>query len=191
MYYHATKFKDIKILEPRVSNHGKPFVYFSEKRENVLVYLSNAIEKYCKETNFKHDKTYTPWGPYGFGKDEILELTEYYPNAIYETYKGVSGYIYYVQEIKNIEKLKDIPFAYVSKEKITIDSVEYINDAYEEIIKAEKDGKIRIVKYEELTKEKKDWLKNTIINEYQNSINKPEYRYFLENKFSFIQKNET
>ena len=49
MIYHASQIKDIKVLEPRVSNHNKPLVYFSSKRENVLVYLSNAVEKYCKE----------------------------------------------------------------------------------------------------------------------------------------------
>ena len=50
MYYHASRTKDIKVLEPRVSNHKVPLIYFSSKRENVLVYLSNAIEKYCNET---------------------------------------------------------------------------------------------------------------------------------------------
>ena len=50
MYYHASPIGTIKRLEPRVSNHGVPLVYFSKKRENVLVYLSNAIERYCKES---------------------------------------------------------------------------------------------------------------------------------------------
>lgn len=45
MYYHASPIGTIKRLEPRVSNHGVPLVYFSKKRENVLVYLSNAIER--------------------------------------------------------------------------------------------------------------------------------------------------
>ena len=80
MYYHASNVKGIKVLEPRVSNHKVPRIYFSEKRENVLVYLSNAIEKYCKETNFEHIGIWTTWASYGF-KDGILELQEYYPNA--------------------------------------------------------------------------------------------------------------
>ena len=90
MYYHASQTKNIKVLKPRVSNHGIPLIYFSEKRENTLVYLSNAIEKYAKETNFKYDGIYSKWGPYGFTKEGIFELQEYYPNATYETYKGVS-----------------------------------------------------------------------------------------------------
>ena len=45
MFYHASQIEGITTLEPRVSNHDIPLVYFSTKRENVLVYLSNAIEK--------------------------------------------------------------------------------------------------------------------------------------------------
>ena len=53
-WYHASPTKDLTTLEPRISNHGVPMVYLSRKRENVLVYLSNAVEKYCKETGFEH-----------------------------------------------------------------------------------------------------------------------------------------
>lgn len=62
MYYHASPIGTIKQLEPRTSNHGVPLVYFSKKRENVLVYLSNAIERYCKETGFSYDGRWEKWG---------------------------------------------------------------------------------------------------------------------------------
>ena len=52
IYYHASQQKDINVLEPRISNHNKPLIYFSTKKENVLVYLSNAIEKYCKDMRY-------------------------------------------------------------------------------------------------------------------------------------------
>ena len=52
MYYHASQTGGIRCLEPRLSQHGAPLVYFSSKRENVLVYLSNAVEKCCRETGF-------------------------------------------------------------------------------------------------------------------------------------------
>ena len=42
MYYHASSVKGITRLTPQSSNHGIPLVYFSTKRENVLVYLSNS-----------------------------------------------------------------------------------------------------------------------------------------------------
>ena len=69
MYYHASAAGAIKKLAPRISDHGVPLVYFSKKRENVLVYLSNAVEKYCRETGFFHDGTWKKWGPYGFDEN--------------------------------------------------------------------------------------------------------------------------
>jgi len=65
MYYHASPINGIKQLEPRVSDHGIPLIYFSTKRENVLVYLSNAIEKYCRETGFSYDGKRSKWGRMG------------------------------------------------------------------------------------------------------------------------------
>ena len=38
LLYHASPVPGLHTLEPRVSNHGIPQVYFSRKRENVLVY---------------------------------------------------------------------------------------------------------------------------------------------------------
>lgn len=188
MYYHASQIKDIKLLKPSVSNHNKSLIYFSDKRENVLVYLSNAVEKFCKETNFRHDGKYSKWGPYSFDKDGILVLEEYYPNATYETYKGVSGYIYYVKQIENLEKLSDIRNVYITNKDVIVDGVEYIEDAYDEIMKAVLNGKIKLVKYDEFIRNKKNWLYDTIKKEYEDSKNQPEYKHFLENKFNFLKQ---
>ena len=68
-FFHASQTKNIKILKPNISNHNIPLIYFSDKRENVLVYLSNAIEKFCKEKHFKFEGFWHKWGPYGFDKD--------------------------------------------------------------------------------------------------------------------------
>ena len=94
LLYHASPVGGLKMLTPRVSNHGRALVYLSERRENVLVYLSNAVEKYCRETGFAHAGRWEKWGPYGFDPDGVQRLEEYYPNALEETYAGVSGYLY-------------------------------------------------------------------------------------------------
>ena len=92
-FFHASQIKGIQVLEPRISNHNLPLIYFSGKRENVLVYLSNAVEKTCKEKNFQYTGIWHKWGSYGFTQDGRLQYEEYYPNALADTYKGVSGYI--------------------------------------------------------------------------------------------------
>ena len=123
MLYHASKVPDIKIIKPAVSNHEKPLIYFSEKRENALVYLSNAVEKHCRQTGFSHNGRWKTWASYGFTNEGILRLDEYYPNATKDTYIGVSGYIYSVIGDKNVEKQTDIPYAYVSHQSMSVMAV--------------------------------------------------------------------
>ena len=186
MYYHASKTPDISILEPRISNHEKPLVYFSDRRENVLVYLCNAVEKYCNENGFSYDGVWSKWGPYGFDEDGILRLEEYYPNAIEETYKGCTGYIYTSSFILDHNYKLDIPHTFVSSIPVKPFSCEYVYDAYEEIKKAAKKGLIRISLYKDFIANKKAWLERTIKEEYEKATNHPEYRFFLKGKFADI-----
>ena len=183
MYYHASHIGTIKQLEPRISNHGIPLVYFSKKRENVLVYLSNAIEKYCKETGFSYDERWEKWGPYGFDKNGILRLEEYYPDALGKTYKGVSGYIYCADNIVEADFEIQIPDAAVSSTPVDVSTVEFVPDAYEAVLQAEEEGLITILRYEDMPEKMKEWNQKTILEEYENAADHPEYRHFLKGNF--------
>lgn len=185
MYYHATQTKGIQVLEPRISNHNIPLVYLSQKRENTLVYLSNAVEKYCKENGFKHSGIWSKWGPYGFDKEGILQYEEYYPNALEETYNGVKGYIYSCAEVEGESDFElNIPDAIVSGKSVKIIDCESIDDAYVEMIKAEQKGLIRILRYKDFIAKREKWLKTIISCEYKEANNHPEYKFFLQSKFS-------
>ena len=157
MYYHASSVKGITQLTPQSSNHGIPLVYFSTKRENVLVYLSNSIEKYCAETGFSYDGKCQKWGPYGFGKDGRQRLEEYYPNALISTYKGVSGYIYSAETISDSGLSVQIPDVATSSIPVDISGVEFIPDAYEAILQAEQEGLLTIIRYEEMNDKMRAW----------------------------------
>lgn len=187
MYFHASPIKGIEILEPRISNHGVPFIYFSKKRENVLIYLSNAVEKYCKETGFDYSGKWTKWGPYGFGKDGIQCIEEYYPDALIETYKGISGYIYAAETITDSGFQLQIPDAAASSEPTPIKYCEFVPDAYEAILAAEKERLITVRRYEDSSKAQLEWIERTIRKEYEDSADQPEYRHFLEGKFPFVR----
>ncbi len=189
MYYHASQVGGIKHLEPRISNHGVPLIYFSKKRENVLVYLSNAIEKYCKETGFEYDGIWQKWGAYGFDKNGLQRLEEYYPNALEKTYKGVSGYIYYANNVIESDFDIQIPDAATSCIPVEISYVEFVPDALDAILQAERDGLITIMRYEEMSRKMKEWNTKTIREEYENAIDHPEYRHFLKGNFPDIINN--
>lgn len=186
MFYHASTVKCIKTLEPRISNHGIPLIYFSEKRENVLVYLSNAVEKFCKETGFNYSGVWHKWASYGFDKDGILNLEEYYPSALIDTYRGVSGYIYSAESVENSWDTINVPFTITSREPVKVKACEYIKDAYEEILKVEAEKLIKITRFDDLSKAKRKWITDIIIKEYEISADHPEYRHFIENKFGIM-----
>ena len=189
MYYHASPIKGITRLEPRVSNHGIPLIYFSKKRENVLVYLSNAIEKYCRDTGFSYDGKWEKWGPYGFDKDGRQRLEEYYPNALINTYKGVSGFIYSVETIVESDFALQIPDAAASSIPADVTGVEFIPDAYEAILQAERNALITILRYEEMSEAMKEWNERTIKEEYEKAVDHPEYRHFLRGNFPDVIKD--
>ena len=194
MYFHASQIGKIKTLEPRISNHNISLIYFSDKRENVLVYLSNAVEKVCKEGRFTFDGLWYKWGSYGFEKDGRLRFEEYYPNALEDTYKGIEGYIYSCSKIDPYQKLDiKIPNTFITAQKTTVDNCEFIPDAYNEMINAEANGLITILRYNEFISniKRREWLKKTIIDEYRNNSAHPDYRFFLELRFSAIINHDS
>lgn len=186
MLYHASPVKGITTLVPHVSNHEKPFVYLSEKRENVLVYLSNAVEKHCRETGFVWNGPWCKWASYSFTRDGILLLEEYYPNATEDTYKGVSGHIYQVEACAAAKAMEDIPHAYASSEPVDVVDCEYIPDAYEALLKAENEGLPVIKRWHDLPESTRCWLEKVIPQEYAKAEKHPDYRFFLRSKFDFL-----
>ncbi|MCL2221792.1 MAG: hypothetical protein FWC20_08470 [Oscillospiraceae bacterium] len=183
MFYHASQTPGITVLKPRISNHGTALVYLSAKRQNVLVYLSNAVEKHCKQVGFKHSGSYRKWASYGFTKDGVLHLDEYYPNATIDTYKGESGYIYSAEVVENYREQSDIPDAIITESEVPVTACEYVPDAYEALLKAMENNEIVLRNYSDNSEAFQEWNIRTIKTEYQNASQEPEYREFLRAKF--------
>jgi len=186
MLYHASAVPGIDVLQPHVSNHDQPLVYLSSRRENVLVYLSNAVEKHCRENGFAWNGPWYKWASYGFSREGRLVLEEYYPNATQETYKGVCGYIYHASETPFQEVMKDIPHAYISRQPVAVCGCECIPDAYDALLKAEAEGLLTIRRYVDMSDQTLAWLKKVIPREYDKAQQHPDYRCFLQSKFSFL-----
>ena len=190
MFYHASPKSDLTYLTPHLSEHGEPLIYFSTKRENVLVYLSNAVELYARETGFVHDGAWQTWGSYGFEPDGRLRLEEYYPNALARTYRGVSGTIYRAEQVTAADVNLSIPDAVASREPVAVTDAEYVPDAYEAILEAERAGLLTIERYESLTEAKKAWIARAVQDEYDHATAHPEYRHFLCGIFPDIFKKD-
>lgn len=108
---------------------------------------------------------------------------------IQETYAGVVGYIYSVKDNENLIAKPEIPDCVVSKKPVPVETVEYISNAYEAILQAEKEGKIGIVRYEEFIGKREEWLRRIVKSEYASAVEHPEYRHFLRNKFGLFLEN--
>ena len=175
MLYHASPIGGLTELRPHISNHGIPLLYFSQKRENTFVYLSNAVEKYCRETGFAYNGPWKKWGPYGFTDDGRQRLEEYYPNALEETYRGVSGYIYTVEKVIRRGHPVPIPDTVTSRGAVEATGCEFIPDAWEAILQAEQEGLLVLRRYEEMTEREADWLRRTVREEYRQAEDHPEY----------------
>lgn len=106
-----------------------------------------------------------------------------------DTYKGIEGYIYSCSKIDQYQKLNiKIPNTFITAQKTAVDNCEFIPDAYNEMINAEANGLITILRYNEFISniKRREWLKKTIIDEYRNNRAHPDYRFFLESRFSSI-----
>lgn len=183
MLYHASPIGGLTELRPHISNHGIPLLYFSQKRENTFVYLSNAVEKYCRETGFAYNGPWKKWGPYGFTDDGRQRLEEYYPNALEETYRGVSGYIYTAEKVIRRGHPVPIPDTVTSRGAVEATGCEFIPDAWEAILQAEQEGLLVLRRYEEMTEREADWLRRTVREEFRQAEDHPEYQHFLRDKF--------
>lgn len=185
--YHASKVANIEYLDPSMSADGNGLIYFSSKRENVMVYLVNAVEKCWIKHGNKPLNGYSKWAPYGFSKDGRFYFDEYYKNALEEVYKGECGYIYSVDvDEKSVNAFSKIPNAYTCDKTVKVNSVEYISDAYEEFLRSIECGDILLSKYDENNVKAIEWIKKQIINEYNNKGIKDDYKLFLESTFDFL-----
>ena len=64
--------------------------------------------------------------------------------------------------------LRDIKNVYINENEVKLEKVEYIKNIYDEIIKAEQEGKIKIFRYEHITDERKEKNNKMIIDYYLN-----------------------
>ena len=96
--------------------------------------------------------------------------------------------IYSVADINNAQPLKGILDVYVTQDEVKVDDCEYVVDAYAEILKAEKEGKIVIERFEDITDKKREWIVKTISSEYENTDNE-DYKEFLLDKFEWLKEN--
>ena len=185
IYYHASPVPDLTILEPRDAGAG-PRLYFSAARENTLVYLSNPVERFCRETGFPWKGPFQKWATYGFDCAGLPVLEEYYPGYFQETFGGVPGYIYSAVKVPDPRPMREIPRGYWTDGRVAVEQIEAVPDALAAMEEAARRGLMRLKSYDAHPPRVRRWIEETVRREYEAGGGHPEYRAFLRAKFPFL-----
>ncbi len=171
-YYHGSPIGNLKELVPSLSEHNKPYIYFST---NPLVALLYAVKPVPKPFSFY---------PYGFDKDGNLVYSEYFENAFYELYNGKTGYLYEVENINNIKNPTNINSAVVCEVPVKITNATKISNLYEYYLEKEKIGKFTIKKNSGISQKEMDF----VLSELKKDIEKYKLFNYPENPMTLFLK---
>ncbi len=131
--YHGSKEHGIKRIEPRKSTHGV-YVYATSQKVLALIFSSRCGD----------DLTYDV-GHFDTDKNGKWELVENIPGAFEKMFSN-SASIYSFSD----ETFKDIHTGFeevVSEVSVDVVNEEYCENVYEELLKAQKEGLIKIYRY--------------------------------------------
>ena len=149
-YYNGTRTDiPIKQFKTEISKDG--YVYATTSRLVALTYIARVIPNMFTTQN----------------SQEIF--IEPIPNFFENTTKGVSGYVYILEEKDGFEVVsqnKNCGHQNVVriKEDVNVKSVEYIKDVYEELQKYIKSGELKIWRFETLDGDFVNNLHKTLLN---------------------------
>lgn len=166
--YHGSAVGGIRTLEPRLADHGRPYLYLTTLREVAAIYLTDGGERPCY------------WFPYGYTKDGRAVYYELWPGGLEERARGRSGWIYTVEaEECDLEPLPSNPKARLSAGPLPTADAEYVPDVYDWLLEAERQGRMVLWRYEQFTPEQLNWWYEDILAEARekNARSAPEQPY--------------
>lgn len=138
--YHGSSMCGLKELIPQLSEHGKPYVYFTSSPVLALLYAVKPVPKPFS------------YYPYGFEGETII-YSEYWKNAFRELYSGKSGYLYQCDVDDAFDNPTSINCVYTIEKPIKINKCDEIIDVYKELTKYVKSGELKIKQYERISKD--------------------------------------
>lgn len=151
--YHVSTVPNLKVLKPRVSTHGKAYVY-------ATTYLEFALFFGGIKSAGDFD------GIYGI-KDDIPFFYEAYKGALKRRFDGAKCYIYEVDP-STFEKYKTSFKGEVTSEKpVKVLSCKKIDNLYQHLLELNENGKLQLRFFEDTKEYKKmiyDHISDRIIS---------------------------
>ena len=152
-FYHGSSVSGINKLEARsiLHNTEEKVVYLTDSIPYAIYYIWDA------EHNGVNGKHVTGWV-----KNGIAYYEEQFPDQLKTFYKGVSGYLYCIEDNINVKPMENRDNLYYSTNDVLVTEVVQIVDVYEELLKYEAEGKFVVLRYNEQTVERQNELVDLI-----------------------------
>ena len=152
--YHGSVIANIHIIKAESTLHGtdntKVF-YLTDNLPYSLFYIWDSSH------NIKRNKHVTAWI-----KDGIVYYEEQFEGQLKAFYKGVSGYVYCVESNENFKPVENRESMWFSETDSAVFKTFIISDVYSEIMKYANEGKVKIINFDEVSKERITDLYNII-----------------------------
>lgn len=133
MLYHISKTAGLKMLEPRISTHGKPYVYAVENLVTGLLFGAphDDFDFLIRQEN---------------GTAVVMEC---YPGAFQSVFQGKACWIYEVSEDSFLRGMTTWSPELVSEKEVAVDREIPVIDLYARLLQEEKDGNLVIRRFED------------------------------------------
>lgn len=132
--YHSSRTQGLKVIEPRVSYHGKPWVYAMEKPEYCAVFLGEH-GNLINQIGFREGLPY---------------IAERFEGALEYSYKNKTGSIYTLDGSDFKTEMTSFGREIVCDHSCEVINEEKIENSLEKILQLEAEGKIEIYRYPNL-----------------------------------------
>jgi len=132
--YHSSIKQNLKFVKPKISTHKKSWVYAMRKPEQSLMFLGNFSDL-INQIGFTND---------------VFFIAERFKNSLEYAYKNKEGSVYKLEGSSFIKNSTSFSQEMISENEASVISEQKIEDALSEILKLEKEGKVKIYRYPEL-----------------------------------------
>ena len=148
MLYHISSIHNLNILEPKVSTHGKAYVYAVD---NIVTGLLFGTKKDDFDFILRTDEK---------GRPEIYEC---YKNAFKQIYTGTSCSIYEVEESGFLSGKTGWNSEYVSENKVEVLNEIVVEDLYNKLCDEEKKENLIVHRFKD-SEQYKRMISNHIVD---------------------------
>ena len=140
--YHCSPVGGLTLLKPSVTK------YFGKPKQVCLTSLLPMALMY----GVRHFE-YT----YGYTKDGAIYYEEYFPDALKKIYGGKSAHLYRCARREDMQPTS-IPNEYVTAEPVPVAGEVFISDVYEALLEQARMGALDIVRWEEMSEKRRQWV---------------------------------